>query len=111
RLSLELEYVSSLVKSGDWSALRNFLRSRPGSYAAQVCKRAPGRKLPGELEDLSATLVALEDFALSARAIFFNEEDKRQVEMLVEEVGFDNSADLEEARGLFEEVMKTFDSL
>lgn len=94
RLGLEISYLKTSVSSGAWDSVRSYIR-QPGSYV-HLLKKSPS--------PLKPFLVSLEDLALHSTTVFFNEEDRSQVEKLREETGFSDAAAVKEGAGIIRDI-------
>ncbi|GMH65810.1 hypothetical protein TrST_g214 [Triparma strigata] len=90
RLKVEAEYLCKLVDAGSWDTVRNYILE-PGSYLHDTKKST--LEIRGPVQEL-------EDFSLSVRTIFFNEEDKSQVLKMEEDSGYSDQKNVEEGRRL-----------
>ncbi|GMH99171.1 hypothetical protein TrLO_g6902 [Triparma laevis f. longispina] len=95
RLVIEAAYLCKLVDAGSWDSVRNYIRE-PGSYLHDTKKSS--LEIRGPVQEL-------EDFSLSVRTIFFNEEDKSQVLKMEEDSGYSDEKNVKEGKRLLMEVV------
>jgi len=123
RFKSEIANVRTLSKSELWDdiliKIKQFESLRKPSFGygnANSLKEVIGsevdvRKLENMREDLSYLLGELEDFCISHRVIYFNKEDKKQVELIKEESGSSDDISIEETADLIQKIDVTLQDM
>ncbi|GMI46680.1 hypothetical protein TrCOL_g1630 [Triparma columacea] len=97
--------VRSFIQSADWGGLRSYLSSLPPTSYLSLLLSSP-RSSPlvtpsSEVwVDLKLACKELNDFALSKTSVYFNSEDRKQVEKMIEEAGYTEDENKREGENL-----------
>ncbi|GMI09331.1 hypothetical protein TrRE_jg10294 [Triparma retinervis] len=105
--------VNTYVKKADWGGLRDYLNLPSSSYLSLLLKTPRSKSLvppssdpEGTWQDLKFACMELSDFALSKRSVYFNSADLKEVQKMIDEVGYSEDDNMKEGERLRKEAEK-----